>query len=465
MKQNSMPLPRLRKSTYLIGLALLGAGTANADSDTAAAPSWQEASGVMEATGYNPNDWGFFKRNNLKFSGWLETSISGNDNAYHDGFNGPVTFQDRNGDLQLNQLNFFFQKMVTTSGDQFDWGGRADFMFGSDSIFTQAYGNPTYNPHTGMAQPRGDWDLKLTGDRFYGIALPNAYAEFNLPFGEGLNLKAGHFYTPIGYEVVTSPDNFFVTKPYTFQYGEPFTHTGLLGSYTFNPTWQVMAGAVTGSGTGGWDGSFNRNLGTWSGLYGVTWTSDDANTSLFVSGTAGKQSDNNGHFWGDVSLVGKHNVTDKLHLILQHDHGWANSVITGNGLAAPNNGSPLQNADWYGVNGYIVYDVTDKLGAGIRAEWFRDNNGFRVAGPGRCAAAANATSDGTPYNYACGGSYSSYPFAGSSYEEVTLGMTYKALKWLTLRPNIRWDHADIKAFAGGNQNEQVMITGDAVVLF
>ncbi len=458
------PVIRLPRGSHcgVAGLLLLGAASAHADGD------WKDASGLFEASGYNPNELNFFKKHNLKFSGWLETSISGNDNAYHDGFNGPVTFQDRTSQLQLNQLNFYFQKVVANSATDFDWGGRFDFMFGSDSIFTQAYGNPVTNPHTGNFQPRGDWDLKLTGDRFYGIALPNAYAEFNLPFGTGLNLKVGHFYTPVGFEVVTSPDNFFVTKPYTFQYGEPFTHTGLLNTYTFNPNWQVMAGAVTGSGTGGWDGSFNRNLGTWSGLYGVTWTSDDANTSLFVSGTAGKQSDNNGHFWGDVSLVGKHNITDKLHFIIQHDHGWANSVITGNGIA--NNGGvinsgALQNADWYGVNGYLIYDVTDKFSAGVRAEWFRDNNGFRIAGPGRCAAASNSNDQGVGYNYACGSSYSAYPYAGSSYEEVTIGATYKALKWLTLRPNIRWDHSDLKVFAGGNQNEQVMITGDAVVLF
>jgi len=465
--------PNHLSKSCIAGLLLLSSTAVSAD-DTATtaaddtAPDWKNASGLMEATGYNPNELSFFKNHNLKLGGWLETSLSGNTNAYHDGFNGPVTFQDRTGSLQLNQLNFFLQKTVTTSGDSFDWGGRFDFMFGSDSIFTQAYGNPVTNPHTGLNQPRGDWDLKLTGDRFYGIALPNAYAEFNLPWGTGFDLKVGHFYTPVGYEVVTAPDNFFVTKPYTFQYGEPFTHTGLLSTYTFNPNWQVNAGAVTGSGTGGWDGSFNRNMGTWSGLYGVTWTSDDAADSLFISGTAGKQSDNNNHFWGDVSLVGKHNFSDKLHFILQHDHGWANSVITANGLSSGTIGG-LQNADWYGINGYLLYDVTDKVGVGVRGEWFRDNNGFRINGPGRCGAAVNAAppypGGGGTYNYACGSGYSTYPYAGSSYEEVTIGMTYKPVKWLNLRPNVRWDHSDLKVFAGGNSQDQVMITGDAVVSF
>ena len=416
------------------------------------------------------------KRNNLKVGGWLETSVSANDNARHDGFNGPVTFQDRTSELQLNQLNGFIQKAITTSGDAFDWGGRFDLMFGSDSIFTQAYGNPNSNPHTGLAEPRGNWDLKLSGDRFYGFAMPNAYAEFNLPMGEGLGIKVGHFYTPVGYEVVTSPDNFFVTKPYTFQYGEPFTHTGILGTYTFSPNWSAQAGALTGSSTGGWDGSFNRNLATWSGIATGTWTSDDAATSLFISGTAGPQSDNNSSFWGIYSIVGKHNITDKLHLILQHDHGYANNVVTGNGLMAYNAGnasSPLQNAEWYGVNSYLLYDVTDKLSGGIRAEWFRDNNGWRIDGPGRCGASQNTSAGGYGTTAGGAGAYSScnstafgaYPFQGSGYYELTAGLNYKPLKYLILRPNVRFDYANAAQFAGGTEHTQVLFTADAVVTF
>jgi len=471
--------PFQRTSSCFAGLLLLSIGTVNADdapaTDAPAAPtSWKDAAGLMEATGYNPNEIGFMKRNNLKVGGWIETSISVNDNARHDGFNGPVTFQDRDSEFQLNQLNGFLQKSITTSGDAFDWGGRFDIMFGSDSIFTQAYGNPVTNPRTGLAQPRGDWDLKLSGDRFYQFALPNAYAEFNLPMGDGLGVKVGHFYTPVGYEVVTSPDNFFVTKPYTFQYGEPFTHTGILGTYTFSPNWSAQAGALTGSGTGGWDGSFNRNLATWSGIATGTWTSDDAGTSLFVSGTAGPQSDNNSSFWGIFSIVGKHNITDKLHLILQHDHGYANNVITFNGLnavAAGYTNSALQNAEWYGINSYLLYDVNDKLSGGIRAEWFRDNNGFRVAGPDRCAAAANASpaAYGTTntYNGSCNQSnyVSNYQLSGSGYYELTAGFNYKPLKYLILRPNVRFDYSNAAYFAGGTEHTQVLFTADAVVTF
>ncbi len=117
--------------------------------------------------------------------------------------------------------------------------------------------------------------LGSNDNRFYDLALPQAYLESYIPVGTGLNLKVGHFYTPIGFETVPAPDNFFYTHAYTMQYGEPFTHTGVMGNYAINSNWAVMGGAVTGSATGGWDGNFNKQLGNWSGLGGVTWTSND----------------------------------------------------------------------------------------------------------------------------------------------------------------------------------------------
>ena len=56
--------------------------------------------------------------------------------------------------------------------------------------------------------------------------MPQAYAEVGY---NDLTVKVGHFYTIIGYEVVPAPDNFFYSHAYTMQYGEPFTHTGMLG--------------------------------------------------------------------------------------------------------------------------------------------------------------------------------------------------------------------------------------------
>ncbi len=166
MKETKATPHPLTRSCFT-GLLILSAATASAE-------DWKDASGLMGAAGIDPNEAKFMRDHNLKFGGWLETSISVSANSTHNGFNGPVTFQDRDSQLQLNQLNFYLQKAINVNSDSFDWGGRFDFMFGSDAIFTQAYGNPAFNPNTGLGQPRGNWDLHLSGDQNYGIALPNA---------------------------------------------------------------------------------------------------------------------------------------------------------------------------------------------------------------------------------------------------------------------------------------------------
>jgi hypothetical protein len=333
-------------------------------------------------------------------------------------------------------------------------------MYGTDAIFTQAYGVTAYDVNTGQARSnRNAWDLNLLDDTTMGIALPQAYGEAYVPVGNGLNVKAGHFYTPIGYEVVTAPDNFFYSHAYTMQYGEPFTHTGAMGNYAVDNNWGVMGGLTTGSSTGGWDGGFNQGLGNWGGLFGTTWTSNDKGTSANVSGTYSGTSEQNDSPWALYSVVLKHNLNEKTHMILQHDHGFANNVLA--------QGANVD-AQWYGINSHTYYDIKDNLSIGLRAEWFRDQNGFRVCSPGRVAAAA----DNSGGNYAAAGSYGSTCVAASWYQ-VTAGLTYKPKKWLNIRPNIRYDYADgtntngstYMPFGNANQTYQVLMSTDIVITF
>ncbi len=147
---------------------------------------------------------------------------------------------------QLNQFNIYLQRTVVTEGKAFDIGGRFDFMFGTDAIFTQAYGIPAFDVNTGQPLNRGNWDLNLCckSTRTYGIALPQAYLEAYIPVGNGLNIKAGHFYSPTGYETVPAPDNFFYTHAYSFNNGEPFTHVGVVGNYPASANWSLMGGVT-----------------------------------------------------------------------------------------------------------------------------------------------------------------------------------------------------------------------------
>ena len=423
-----------------------------------------DATTLLESMG-NPNDSDLMKKVGVKVGAWLNGGVTYNTNNPSNHFNGPVTFGDRDSEFQLNQLNLYLQRAVAAEGDSWDFGGRFDFMFGTDSIFTQAYGVPAFDVNSQAPLNRGAWDLNFLGsnsNRFYDIALPQAYVEAYIPIGNGLNVKAGHFYTPIGYETVPAPDNFFYSHAYTMQYGEPFTHTGIMANYTINNNFAVMGGVVTGSATGGWDGNFDKQLGNWSGLMGATWTSTDKNTSFNISGTYGGTSEHSNKDWAIYSMVFKHNITDKFHMMLQHDHGYADKVTTAFSSSLTN----PQDAEWYGINSHWTYDVLDNLAAGVRLEWFQDQKGFRVCSPGRVSAAT----DNSNVSFASGGSFLSSCTPGSYYE-VTAGVNWKPLKWLNIRPNIRYDWVDAIALAapagpfGTNKDHQLLFSTDFNINF
>jgi hypothetical protein len=421
-------------------------------------------SGSVNASGLGNRIGNLFEESGFKMGGWINGGATFNPGNPGNGYNGTVTFADRSNRFQLNQFNVFLQRTVVTEGKSWDIGGRFDFMFGTDAIYTQAFGIPPFDANSGQPAHRGDWDLDLCckSTRTYGIALPQAYLEAYVPVGNGLNIKAGHFYSPTGYETVPAPDNFFYTHAYSFMNGEPFTHVGVVGNYALTGNWSLMGGAVTGSATGGWDGTFNRQIGNWGGLGGITWLSDDRRTSANITGTYGATSTRSNEPWGMYSIVLQHRITSKTHLVLHHVHGYAGGVLL--------NGSQ-KNAEWYGINTHIYYDLLNDLTIGIRGEWFRDRDGFRVASPFRVLAATDNT----------GASFAgNFPFisAPSDYYAITLGMNWKPAKrlkvdWkpmqkLNIRPNFRYDRADginqsFRPF--DNHKHQFLFSLDAIIPF
>jgi hypothetical protein len=245
------------------------------------------------------------------------------------------------------------------------------------------------------------------------------------------------------------------------QYGEPFTHTGVLANYAMNSNVSIMGGVTTGSATGGWDGGWNKQLGNWGGIAGATWTSTDKGTSVNVSGTLSATSEHSRSTWSMYSIVLKHNITDKMHLMLQHDHGFANKVAL----------STIRDAQWYGVNTHLTYDVKDNLSVGLRGEWFRDQDGFRVCSPGRIAAATNDES-GIPVSTAASGNALS-TCQPATYYAITAGLNWKPVTWLNVRPNVRYDwntgrNPDGSAYSpfdNGGRQDQFLFSTDATVSF
>ncbi len=405
-----------------------------------------------------------FKDNGIEVGGWINAGMTYNANNPVNRFNGPVTFADRSKELQLNQLNVFMQRAVATEGKAWDFGGRFDLMFGTDAIFTQAYGIPSFDVNTGQPLKRSNWDLNLccSSSRFYNMALPQAYIETYVPIGNGLNLKIGHFYSPTGYETVPAPDNFFYTRAYTFTNGEPFTHTGLMGNYTINKNWSFMGGAVTGSATGGWDGGWDKELSNWGGLAGTTWTSDDKKSTVNLTGSYSRTSTRSNEPWGFYSLVLQHKITPETLLVFHQTSGFAGGVFTPDGN---------KDVAWYGIDLQLHHDLREDLSVGIRSEWFRDKDGFRVCSPVRVAQATN----GVHISFAADFLATCKP---ADYYDVTIGMNWKpakqlnmdskAMQKLNIRPNIRYDRVEgigqaYRPF--DNRKDQLLISVDATLPF
>lgn len=363
---------------------------------------------VKSLAGTGMDEIKLFKDNGLNFGGWLSTGITYNTDSPSSHNNSPVTFNDRISEFQLNQFNLFLEKSINVESKGWDFGGRLDLMFGTDSRFTQATG----------------WDNQLISPsdlRFYDLALSQAYIEVFAPFGKGVTVKIGHFYTLLGHESVMATNNFFYSHAYTMQYGEPFTHTGILFNYALNDNFTINAGTVAG-----WD-NFRENLANWNFLGGLTWANDEATSSMAWSLISGDVDDVSSENRTVSSLVISHSFTDKLQYVFQHDFGYQQQ--------AANSG---KDAFWYGINQYVFYELTDTVSAGFRGEWFRDADGVRVQSGNR-----------------------------GDYFALTGGINWKPLQWLTLRPEIRYDWVDSKTGLFDNQNRknQLNFAVDAVVEF
>jgi hypothetical protein len=362
--------------------------------------------------------------------GWLNASANANADSPPSGFNGPVTFLDQE-QFALNQFYGVLERVADTGGCGWDWGARVDLLWGTDYVFTQAAGLEL--SQNGAAHWNG-------AGNDYGLAMPQIYGE--LAYND-LSVKLGHFYTIIGYQVVMAPGNFFITQPYTFQYGEPFTHTGALASWKYSDRTTLYGGLVNG-----WD-KFDAVTDKMAAMGGFLYAPEHERYTIFLTGIVGEEDGIAVPIQGTralYSLVFTYNITDNWQYVFQHDNGWQE-----NGVAAG------VDAEWYGVNQYLFYTLNDCWKFGGRFEWFRDDDGFRLqAAPVRLGGLAALGVAGLP------------DVAAGNYYEFALGANWTPHANLVVRPELRWDWSDGTALAPYNdltKDSQFMAAVDAILFF
>ena len=267
--------------------------------------------------------------------GWIQ---GGHHNKANNGGILPA-FNNHPTNFNVHQAWLYLEKAAQPTCGSIDWGFRADLMYGVDAADTQAFGNT----QDGAGIARGfdnDWDHGI-----YGWALPQLYGEIA---GDGWSIKAGHFYTIAGYEVVQGPQNFFYSHSFTMVNSEPFTHTGVLATYQLTDNIESYAGWTLG-----WDTGFDQfgDGNAWLGGFKATLTDDISMTYVSTIGNFGSRGDD-GYM---SSVVIDTALTSDLNYIFQSD--WLRVDSTGE--------------DTFGINQYLIYNVSDTLGLGTRLEWYK----------------------------------------------------------------------------------------------
>lgn len=407
------------------------------------ADGWYKSSCPMSCDQFwGPGQW--------RFKAWADQGITYGSSRIDETY-APQAYNDMYNGYQMNQVYLALERKVAEDGMNYSLGGRVDVFFGTDYYYTQAYGFEASNVGylttiNGVEGRVNHWNAD--GNRHlaqnvaeYGVSIPQAYVELYMPVMTGVKIKAGHYYSGMSMESPMAVENFFYSHNYASYYGMPTTLTGV----------EVAIGGSNGlSIFGGFDLGWNRvstKAGVGSGYGGVRWK-DACNTiaTQFMVHSGVEtwtfkpdrfSNVQNANFNVTVlSWLTEWRLTSWLATSMEFVYGWDNK-----------GDFPRTNIDsstWTGVTNAWYVRCTDTITTGLRFEWFRDNP-------------------------QCGRIVYSKVFDETSYNvyDISLGVNWKPTYWCTVRPEVRWDWADLhgplKFF--GEKNSQFTFGMDVLLNF
>ncbi len=342
-------------------------------------------------------------------SGYVDASYSynlngGGTDSGINGTPGPIRthlFDSDSNDFNVNQVKLALEKALP---EENTWaaGFRVDLMFGEDAKYLW------------------DYDPGLGDD---SLAVEQAYVQFRVPVGNGLDFKFGKFVSLLGYEVIETPANLNVSRGYWFTLGLPWFHTGFLASYKFNDYLDVTLGLVNGwnnadshfldediDGENGDDGpsDFAKAITAQIALHAPGGNADLVNSFIYsfegepvpdmgqtrhvpFAGPAQPDDDDDGPWgfeenggvlvwdiWGQWRPLA---FNDKLLLAFNagigkvfdnHQGIWFGDPDWGIGDAV---GIDENTDTWWGIALYAKYQITDVVSLALRGEYFHDEDG------------------------------------------------------------------------------------------
>jgi hypothetical protein len=318
----------------------------------------------------------------------------------------PAGFGEEIGNhFELNQVALRIEKIVDSK--KFDVGGLIEANFGTDDNFT--------NPNGIEYQTPGDNPGEVPHFDF-----TQAYVDINVPVGNGLKIRAGHFYAVLGYEVIDPRSNPFYSHSEIWNV-EPLTNTGVMAYYTLNDQWSFAGGI-----TRGFNQATEDNNGSPDGIISATYT-PNKQWAFTLNAEVGPQDDNDtSHYDTMINPIVTWQATDKLKFAAEGIYEYDGDFNGGDGVTHAY-------GDDYGISLYGSYVLNDYLTLNARGEWIHTD--FTGA-----------------FN---GGAEFGNSVPTLNIYEVTAGVTITPMpkdpigQNLSIRPEIRYDFSEDHIFVVG----------------
>ena len=400
------------------------------------------------------DDW--FK--DVKFSGYVEVGGMGNSAQPDSNINFGHLFTDRDNEILMNQLSFIAERPIDAK-KQYDFGFRFQGMYGTDARYTHFLG-----------------ELDKVTDAQYQLDIVEAWGQFHTPWlgTGGTDIKIGQYVTPLGNEVIDPRGNFFYSHDYTFNFGLPLKHTGILADTHVNSMLDVYYGVDTGVNATFGDPGDPNDSASFLGGFGLNLLKGDLTIlALTHIGKALPSEGDPGFFFAPSQGDGP--VKNRYYGDIVATYKWNKKLTTTYEFNyveddTPFFGSP-HGATAYGIADYWVYALTDNVSIGLRSEWWRDQNGaFVSACPGNLdfvkseEGQQNGCFNGSPF-----GAAPPTLLHGTNYYDETIGLNWKpevpkAFDGMVVRPEARWDYSsDSKPYNDGTQHNQFTFGADVVI--
>ena len=349
--------------------------------------------------------WGF------DLTGYFDvgyTSLSGR-GAFNASPNGPgvsIGGPDRVFDYRRNSLNLHQFALTLANQPKEGFGGFLNLTLGRDADVIAAYKTgPSRGDGCNLATGQANTD----GCRTTGYDVTQAFAQYAIG---PATFILGKYVTLAGSEVINSTANSNYSRSILFGYAIPFTHTGFRASYAASDTLTLIGGV-----NNGWD-AFNDTNSAKTAELGVSFTPSKM-FSIAGQAYSGKERVGGLVNTGPQGMrnifdaVATFTATDSLTLILNYDYGTqANaSSVTATGA---------NQARWYGLAGYVNYQIDEMWKISLRGEYFNDRDGYRTG-------------------------------ISQKWKEATLTLGYTPIKNLELRAEIRGDRSNVPAFVNSDE--------------